>query len=193
MKKEIEVRLVGVVPMLQHNSQLANPMSPAAKALKAASAKGGRGKKTDENYEEIAKAEFFGGLYVDEKSNYFIPEEQIESMICAASFAEVAISKAKSMGSINVLEPFFLVEYDGPLEPEKRYGNFNCMDQRLVSVGTSKIVRTRPMFRNWVAEGSVHYDTPYTEDTIRMVLEACGSKGVGDYRPKFGRFNVEFL
>jgi hypothetical protein len=193
MIKEIKVRFVGVVPMLQHNSQLANPMSPAAKALKAASSKGGRGKKTDENYEEIAKAEFFGGLYIDEESNYFIPEAQIESMICAASFAEVGISKAKSMGAINVLDPFFLVKYDGPAEPEKRYGNFNCMDQRLVAVGTAKVVRTRPMFRNWVAEGSVYYDTPYTDESIRLVLEACGSKGLGDYRPKFGRFNVELM
>lgn len=189
---KMKVKLIGTVAMLQHNSQLANPMSQAAKDLKAASSKGGRGKKTDENYEEIARAEFFGGLYYDGK-NYFVPEEQIESMIGATSFSEAGISKSKSMGAITVMDPFILTAYDGPQKPEKRYGDPNCMDQRLVSVGTAKIVRTRPMFRNWVTEGIVHYDTPFTEDNLMLVLEACGSKGLGDYRPKFGRFNVEFL
>jgi hypothetical protein len=192
MRKEMKVRLVCVTAMLQHNSRLANPMDPAAKLLKAETDKGGK-KKTDANYEAIAKAEFFGGIIMDDHGNFIIPESQIEAMIRDAGWNEVKISKAESVGSISVDAPFILVEFEGPKDPKQRYGDKNCMDQRLVTVSSKKVVRTRPMFKGWVAEGAISYDSPYTEEKLQSILEVCGDKGIGDYRPKFGRFNVEFL
>jgi hypothetical protein len=49
------------------------------------------------------------------------------------------------------------------------------------------------MFKGWVAEGVIAYGAPFTEQKLQLILEVCGDKGVGDYRPRFGRFNVEFL
>ena len=192
MKFKETVKMVGITAMLQHNSRLANPMDEAAILLKTLTDKGGRNK-TAAHYEAIAKAEFFGGLIMDDKGNFIIPESQIEAMIRDSGWNEAKISKTVSVGSICVDEPFVLTEFEGPSDPKKRFGDKNCMDQRLVVIGSKKVLRTRPMFKGWVAEGVITYDAPYTKDKLLAILEVCGDKGVGDYRPKFGRFNVEFL
>lgn len=188
--KKLKVKLVGEVPLLQHNVVLANPMSEQSKALKVAQNKGGR-KKDDSNYEEIAEAEFFGGLIMD-GDEYIVPPEQIEAMICAASYGQVKISKSEAVASIFVDKPFVLTKFKGPKDPKKRFGDANCMDQRCVCVTKNRVVRTRPMFIDWVAEGEVVYDNPFTEEKIKQVIESCQRKGIGDFRPRFGRFTAVF-
>jgi len=192
MKKEMRVRFVGLSAYLQHNNRLANPMDPASQRVKEETDRGGK-KKTSENYEAIAKAEFFGGLIMDGDGKYIIPVDHIVAMIRDAGWNEAKISKAETVQTILVEEPFKLTDFEGPSDPRKRYGDMNCMYQCLVNVAKKKVLRTRPMFKGWVAEGVIAYGAPFTEQKLQSILEVCGDKGVGDYRPRFGRFNVEFL
>ena len=186
----MKVKMVGLVDMLQHNVQLANPMSEATILLKAATKKGGNNKKP-ENYEEMARCEFMGGLYMN-AGKYIIPQEQIEMMLACVCWDNFKISKASAVSCIEVNKPFILTSYDGPDDPEKRFGDPNCMDQRMVVVQKKKILRTRPRFSNWIAEGEVNFTQPMDDEKIKIAFEVAGQKGVGDYRPKFGRFVVEF-
>lgn len=188
--ESLKVKMIGLVDMLQHNVQLSNPMSEAAQLLKAATKKGGNNKKP-EHYMEMARLEFIGGLYMRDWK-YIIPQEQIEMMLACTTWELFKISKANAVACIEVDEPFILTHYDGPEKPEDRFGDPNCMDQRMVVVQKKKVLRTRPRFSNWVAEGTVNFVSPMDEDKIKDAFEVSGSKGVGDYRPKFGRFTVEF-
>lgn len=189
MFKTMAVKLTGVCPMLMHNGQSADPLNEFAKKLKKVSSKK---KKTDVDHLELAKIEFFAGLYMD-GDEYIIPGENIESMLGKASHEVLKISKSKTSGSVMVDNPFVIVEYTGPRDPKKRQTDKNCYDRRLVRVTTSRIARVRPKFQSWVAIGEISYSNGvYDDDSLMRLLVACGQTvGIGDYRPKFGRFTVE--
>jgi hypothetical protein len=189
MMKNVSVELTGVCPLLMHNGQTADPLNNFAKELKASN---GKKKKTDPDHLEIARIEFFAGLYM-EGDDYIIPSENIEGMLGKASHEVLKISKAKTSGSLMVEQSFVLTEYTGSKDPKKRQIDNNCFDRRLVKIQTSRIVRVRPKFCNWKAIGEISYmDGVYDEKAVLKLLEACGKVvGIGDYRPKFGRFTVE--
>ena len=54
-------------------------------------------------------------------------------------------------------------------------------------------MRTRPKFNTWAANLVIQYDdAQLNEEDVRELLVIAGeSIGVGDWRPKFGRFIVE--
>ena len=57
----LKARLTGLVPLILHNARLADPLDPISKAMKTVSSKR---KKTDADFEELARLEFEGGLYM---------------------------------------------------------------------------------------------------------------------------------
>ncbi len=59
--KSISLRLVGVGPMLMHNSRLGDPLDPITKALAAITSKR---LKTEADHMRIAELEFHGSLYL---------------------------------------------------------------------------------------------------------------------------------
>ena len=64
-----------------------------------------------------------------------------------------------------------------------------------MKVGTARITRYRPLFRSWAVVCEIAYDQESIDrDQVLKCLEDAGQYcGVGDYRPKFGRFAVEVL
>ena len=79
--RTIRFRITGVAPLVMHNGQLANPLNPFAKALSRVS---GKRKKTEADYEELARIEFLGGLYVGDDGPC-IPGEVIEGALFRAA------------------------------------------------------------------------------------------------------------
>ena len=63
MYKTISLKIVGTAPLVMHNGQTADPMNRYARMLKAVT---GKRKKTEADYEEVARIEYFAGLYVDQ-------------------------------------------------------------------------------------------------------------------------------
>ena len=65
-------------------------------------------------------------------------------------------------------------------------------DQRMVVVGRARVTRTRPIFHEWGLELTVSYDPEIVdrEHVIEAMQTAGRFVGLGDYRPKFGRFEV---
>ena len=83
--------------------------------------------------------------------------------------------------------------YDGPKDPRAL-----CDDPRFrlrcgVRVGTSRVMRTRPRFPAWAADLAVDYlpSLLNEHDVRRFVVVAGEQVGVGDWRPRFGRFLVD--
>ena len=58
-----------------------------------------------------------------------------------------------------------------------------------------KVRRTRPRFVGWSVVAEFVVDTEVLDrDSLAMVAENAGLLvGVGDYRPRFGRYDVELV
>jgi len=69
---------------------------------------------------------------------------------------------------------------------------YDEIDRRPAVIQRQRIVKSRPRFNSWQIEFTINFDeTRIKKETLKQVLEEAGqSKGIGDYRPKFGRFEV---
>lgn len=176
--------------LLMHNERLANPLDPACKALKAIS---GKKNKTDEDHLEMAWVEFQGGIYHDEEIGPYIPAQWIEATI--RDSAKMSKRGTDVKRGVMVPDDRIPIMYDGPRDVEGLY-KAGFYDQRMVkNQGSAKVLRTRPAWRQWKAKFTVVLDTGiFDKPTVISLLENAGRLiGIGDYRPRFGKFTVEVL
>lgn len=172
-------------PMLMHNGQTADPMNKFSKALKQVTAKR---TKTDEDREEMARIEFMAGLYMGEDGPV-IPSGNLESMLIEGAKKTKEGNQAKA--GMYVKEHAKLI-YKGTKDPEKLYEDDYYRDTRSVVVQRSRIMRTRPIFRNWEADITVVFENTVTnESRVDDWVKIAGNiVGLGDMRPRMGRFEV---
>ena len=184
----VQVRIIGVAPLLVHNAQLADPMNKFTKAIKEITAKGR--KKTDSDLEALAKLEFLGGLYIGGKSVPAIPGECVEGMIRDGARKSRA-GKDAVCGVIS--DGVWPIEYEGPKDPEKLWLDERFRDIRPVKVGQARVMRMRPRFNAWALTFSLMYqDEVVNKAGLEKWLRDAGQLvGLCDFRPRFGRFEVE--
>jgi|JI9StandDraft_2_1071091.scaffolds.fasta_scaffold13819_6 hypothetical protein len=188
--KKFRAHISGVpgVALLTHNERLADPRDPIARQMKSISSKR---TKTDEDFAELAKLEFEGGLYLTDDGKVGIPAWNVfRSWQEGAKVNKLgrAVERGVFMSGADILP----IEYNGPSSPVDMW-NAGHVDSRSVKVGMSKVTRTRPSFRNWslVADFTVDLDV-LREDDLGMIVRNAGlMSGLGDYRPRFGRYEVE--
>lgn len=176
--------------MILHNGQTANPLNRYAKQLKAVSGKRG---KTEEDIMAMARIEFEAGWYLNSQMEYTLPAHNIEATMLEGA-------KKNKNGRL-IQGGAFVV--DDPLLKFK--GANKTLDQLWdggehalmvsVAVQRNKVMRTRPMITDWTADIVVQYDQGIIEpDAIMQALEVAGlERGLGDWRPKYGRFTAERL
>ena len=186
--ESLRVTIKGVSPLLMHSARFANPLDPATKLHKALTSKR---KKTDEDHAMIQKSEFMGSIYFDDKQGVYLPGVNIEASIFEGAKMQKLGKSAKR--SILILEDVIPLQYKGPKTKESLYENTEFVDVRAVKVGTSKLMRTRPIFKEWSAEFTVSYNPEQIDvsEVVRMLEDAGSLIGIGDYRPRFGKFTVE--
>lgn len=184
-----KTKITGVVPLLMHNGQLADSMNPATRALKEVTA---RRKKTDEDVAEIRHLEWIGSLYLDAKQRPCMPADNVLSLIIAGAKKDKNGGEAKSGIMPAAGKEFFELIYDGPKDLTKLYADARFVDCRSAKVGTARVMRTRPIFRAWSLDLELMYNPDVIDErTIQQALEISGERvGLGDYRPRFGRFIV---
>lgn len=183
--KKMKLKLEGIAPMLMHNKRTCDPTDPYTIQIKEITCKR---KKTDEDYGKLSNLEFLAGLYMDDKGKFFIPGEQIEMAIAGhANSVNRKLGKMSLLAKLWADGPFYLTAFDGPSKAEERMHDRSCIDNRSVVISRSRVMRTRPIFRNWIAEGTIMYDDISEKEIIGM-LDLAQNTGLGDFRPKFGRF-----
>jgi hypothetical protein len=190
MIQKTTIKITGIAPLLQHNGQLANPLNPLAKKMKEVTS---IRKKTDEHHLQLQELEFLAGLYLDEKRRVIIPSEVIES--CLVEGAKKAKLGKAFKAAVSVMEDS-LLDYNGPKTPEALWQQAETFaDVRGVRVGGSRIMRTRPIFRQWSLAFTVTWDDEQiNQEQLRKAVEDAGAMvGLCDYRPKFGRFSLESM
>ena len=184
--EELRFRITGVTPLLLNNGQMADPLNPMAKKLKAVTSKRN---KTDADYEAMARLEWYGSLYVV-NDRIVIPGANLEAMLLEAGRK---FRKGKLVQAGVFCQEESPIIYDGPADIDELW----TADQNRFTVGVkirgSRVMRTRPMFREWSLEFTVNFDSQLLDEgeIEQIVVRAGENIGLGDWRPKFGRFTAQ--
>lgn len=200
--KSIKIKLTGMTYLLIHNDQGADPLNIYSKKIKQISSKK---KKTEADNEIMARLEWESGLYLFD-GQIKIPAENVERCIEEGGKKN---KKGKDIRKfIQINDDFLSLKYNGEiikgiLQPksiddipivnlDKFFSDFS--DRRAVKIGKNKIMRTRPIFRDW----SLVFELLYEEKSINkeeiiLACEIAGREiGLCEHNiQRFGRFNVE--
>jgi hypothetical protein len=185
---DFTISITGTRPLLMHNGRLADPLDPAAKALKAFTGKRG---KTDADYAEVGRVEFAGAIYIDPDLGPYLPADNIWKTLHVAA-KKTKHGKLIEEGVIITTEVNPLV-YPGPRDIDGLWRSGTFEFRKTVVNQRNRVPRTRPIFNQW----SVTAEGVFDENVIDLpVLAAIASRagalvGLGDWRPKFGRFTAE--
>jgi hypothetical protein len=184
--KQLSFIIVGTAPLIMHNGQTANPLNKYAKLLKDVS---GKRRKTEADFEEMARIEFVAGLYMDQ-SGPVLPSRLLEAVVVEG--ARKSKSGKQAQAGV-IVEKHASLIYDGPRTDKELFDDERFRMAVPVRVGQVKVVRTRPVFENW----SAVVELSYLEDIINPAhltgaVRAAGMLvGIGDWRPRYGRFALE--
>lgn len=155
--------------------------------------------KTEADYEEMARLEWEGGLYVRD-SEIGIPGINLRASIVGPGGSARQSKKGKEAGKALRFSEFYLLIYDGyEMNYKKLWNDAQFRHRTKVSVGRSAVIRTRPIFEKWSIIGELKYGPDFADkdDVIHWLNVAGAEVGLGDWRPQkhgpYGTFSVEIL
>lgn len=190
-----EVTIKGIRPLIMHNGRLSDPLDEHTKRLKAASK---QRNKSDDDHVHVARLEFEGSLYHDEKIGPYLPSDNLQAMIENGSKRRKLgkVFKAHVGVDMPLDAPGFALKYKGPRDVAALWENRDFVLAKPVRVGTSRVIRTRPRFpTGWTLTFRVEVlDDGVTKDQLHQAITDAGLyEGAGDWRPRYGRFVVESI
>ena len=167
--EKVKVKIKGIAPLLMHKYNFNNNEEKA--------------KRKDEQYSVEKDAE--KALYFDKKIGCYVPSTWVEACLrqTACDFKQ-----GKKTYKNTILSSVFCDQEKIPLNKK----TYDEIDVRAVVIQRNRIVKGRPKFNTWQIEFVLNYDeTRINKEILKQILvEAGATKGIGDYRPKFGRFTV---
>jgi hypothetical protein len=181
------IQITGTQPLIMHSARLSDPLDPYTKSLAEIT---GKRKKTDDDHAEMARREWAGGLYFDPELGPYLPGANIERMLLDAA-RMTRDGKTVERGLFIPGEKWPL-EYKGPRTVDKLINNENYRFRASIKVGQQRVMRCRPMFRQWAvtAEG-IFDEEQISPDRLPAFAERGGRYvGLGDWRPRYGRFTA---
>lgn len=185
---EVRITIVGTQPLLMHSTRLADPLDPIVKEIKRFTSK--RVNKTDDDQEKIAQLEFTGSLYMDPEIGPFIPGDNIQRCLTdAARMNKLGMKVTRGLFVSTNVNP---LAYDGPRTADELWANPVFRHRASVKVTTSRMMRTRPIFHKWSTEAFATIDDGQLSlEDLRQIADNAGSFiGLGDWRPRYGRFTA---
>lgn len=184
------VEIEGIAPLLMHSARLADPLDEATKALAKVTSKR---KKTDDDHGEVSRLEFLGSLYVSQEFGPFIPGQNLEACLFkGASRLKLGTALKSALLVPQNVNPLI---YVGPRNADELWKQEQFVHRASVKVGTSRVIRTRPVFPTWQVVFEGELDTEVVDQgQFENIAEIAGRLvGLGDWRPRFGRFKVNSL
>ena len=168
-----------------NNGRKANPLDQFSKALKQISQKR---HKTDADFEEMARLEWYGALYLNE-GHPCIPGLVLDACLIDAA-KKVRKGKRAIAGLFSSGE--FKLEYDGPDNIDGLWEDERYRFSASVRIQRNKVMRMRPRFIEWACHVAICFDDrQLNEADIREFLSIAGRDvGLMDWRPRFGRFDI---
>jgi hypothetical protein len=153
-------------------------------------------KKTQAYLDQLHKNDWIKSAYFDQELGFYVPGDNIDGMFREAG------TKARRGKDFQAFaycpdDRIPLIVYKN--HDDKKGASLNgklenhykaeYIDTRGVRLGAVRIDRTRPIFRHWGLQFHYHYDDAVLE--LDAVKAALGIGCIGDYRPRYGRFEVE--
>lgn len=192
MKDDIyTVTIEGIRPFIMHNGRLADPLDEFTVRLAVLTK---NRQKSPDDHRAIQRAEFDGGLYWDEQIGPYIPSDNLQAVIERGATKRKLGKVFKAHVGIDMPDgdsPGFALDYKGPRDREGLFGKFAFT--KGAKVGQKRIMRTRARFPSgWrctfrveVLAGGV------TKTQLEQAISDAGIyEGIGDWRPRYGRFVV---
>lgn len=175
--KKIQVKLKGITPLLMNS-----PKSMIEEAMNSDM------KTSTKKHDFEASAEKLA--YKTDKGKLYVPAEAIKgSLIGAASWKKIGKFTAKPIiaGGVFIPEPELILD-------KQKYE----LDYRTVVIQKARVVKARPMVRDWTLDFEILYNENLIPDeTIikELLIESGQRVGILDFRPQkmgsFGMFEVE--
>lgn len=182
---KFRLTLKGTEPLLMHNVRLADPLDDITKMIKKVS---GKRKKTEDDHHEMARLEHMGSLYIDPELGPYIPGLNFERMLVDAGKKLKLGTTVRS--ALMIPTNVHPLVYQGPRTVEGLWADKNYVHRASVKVTTSRVERTRPIFRQWEVSVDGEVDTEQLNPgELHQIVDIAGRLiGLGEWRPRFGRF-----
>lgn len=171
MEKKIRVKVEGIAPLLMNRFQEERPDSTSVKHT------GVR-----DYSQEVENA-----LYRSEDKQIYIPSVWFEQSTLKASSNFRIPGKGHKTYKDLVNSALIITPEEIVISPQEF-----TVDRRSVVIQRSRVFRRRPRWNKWQCEFIIHlFDEQLRPEVVKSILEFAGAYGgVGDYRPKFGRFKI---
>lgn len=188
----ILLKLTGRSGLVMHNPRMIDPEDEIVRAIAEITKKGS--KQTDADRAEVARLEWFGGIYHDSEVGVHIPAWNV--IKCINRGAVITRQGTDVLRAVSVLTDKLPLLYDGPRELVKLYDRPEFRFRKEVGIGQKKVMRVRPIFRKWSLEMEAELleEAMNPDDLSRVATTAGLSEGLGDARKLgYGRFTVEMV
>jgi hypothetical protein len=175
LKEKFSVKIEGSAPLLMHR------FITSAEKPKEAKKQDRKGIVRDPEQEAKQAA------YILPNGKLYQPAEHIERAMVKAGTSYIIPGAGKKTYKDAIAGGVFIEQQEITHLIQKA-----VVDIRPVRVQNARIERARMRLDKWALEFSmVVTDERITPDTLKSILKDAGSFiGIGDYRPKFGRFEV---
>lgn len=170
--------------LIQNNERGADTLDPYTRSVKELSSKRNR---TDADNLELGHREFLCSLYTNGNGPCIPSFNVVRCLQDAAKMHKRG--RDVERGVLPITEEVDVL-YDGPRDVEKLWKEGTFMLRKGVVVSGRRIIKTRPMFKDFAFEVPVEVDPRIFDlDTIKMIWGEAGKyTGIGDFRPISGRF-----
>jgi hypothetical protein len=186
----VKLRLTcrGTGPLLLYDERLASPLNPYARRIAELSVQPGL---TGEDLRQIARLQFEGGLYWDERLGPYVPASMLRKSLVTG--ARLIRAGRKIERGVLISSCMLPLAYEGPRDIEGLWGGGKSpfVDLQPVRVQSSRIDRCRPVFREWVIEAEILADPHVIEpDMFAEAARLAGEiNGLGEHR-EYGRYRA---
>lgn len=187
------VTIEGIRPLLMHNGRLCDPLDEHTKKLKSAAK---QRNKSDDDHIRVARIEFEGGLYHDPKLGPYMPSDNLQATLEKGAAKRKLGKVFKAHVGVDMPDgaPGFAIQYKGPRDIEGLWANRSFVFSKGAKVGQSRVIRTRVRFpTGWSCTFGVEVlaDGVTKEQLQQAITDAGLYEGLGDWRPRYGRFVVK--
>jgi hypothetical protein len=188
------VKITGISPLLQNNSQTVDRFNPYTKKMATINAK--KTRRTDDDYRELHDIEIRSKIYFDESLGIYVPATWVTASIEATAFKVAKISKADIRGALFAAEDKIKLAYRDSSKVKEPLDIVKNGDFRInltLKQGQPRIVKAFPIFHEWSFETTLEFDDKIIDpDSLtRIIQHVARYGGFGDFRPKFGRANAD--
>lgn len=196
----IAIEIKGTAPLMMHSDALVDPAHPLKRKMAQITSKHAK-KKTDDDFDEVKRLEFQAGMYWDKELGPYLPGELVQAAI--RDGAKMNRLGQEITRSVLVPETKVPLRYGSDVDSGQMrmardmesLWNAGYYDTRSVVVSRARVLRTRPCFDKWAASFQVHLDDEHLnfDDFLAALLNAGKRTGIGDYRPRYGRFDISAI